>query len=133
MHYTNIINDDDDENNNEEDEKIYNLINELYEFRTLYNAALFNEWAIKGIHDVHKSWRHNDGKLCFDDDGGWFIVLAMLPDGNQISNHYPAKDFHLFRIPETDTAKFPFDGHTSSDVINRLKNFVKEVYISVYP
>lgn len=107
----------------------YHTFNELYEFRKVYNAALFNEWAkhypiknpdgtIAYTYDVHKSWRHHEGELCFG--GGWFIVVAILPTG-QISNHYEAKDWDLFKIPECEKAKHPFDGHTSNDVLERLK------------
>lgn len=103
----------------------YHTFEELYEFRKVYNAALFNEWAKQNnqytdlpLHDVHKSWKHNDGELCFG--GGWFIVVAVLPTG-QISNHYEAKDWDLFKVPEIEKAKYPFDGHTSSDVLNRFR------------
>lgn len=96
----------------------YHTFNELYEFRKVFNAALFNEWGSQKKYQVHKSWKHNDGELCFG--GGWFIVVAVLPDG-QISNHYEAKDWELFKIPSTETAAFTFDGHTSEDVLNRLK------------
>lgn len=122
----------------------YHTFDELYEFRKMYNAALFNEWA-KAVtyvptkvpieksvfgtefsvehvphykYDVHKSWKHYDGELCFG--GGWFIVVAMLPTG-QISNHYEARDWDLFKIPEAECAKYPFDGHTAQDVLERLK------------
>jgi hypothetical protein len=98
----------------------YHTFNELYEFRKAYNVALFNEWAAGGKCSVHKSWRHHDGELCFG--GGWFIVVAVLPNG-QISNHYEAKDWDLFAIPETERALFEFDGHTGSDVIARLKTY----------
>lgn len=103
---------------------------ELYTFRKVYNAVLFNEWGNqKGFDDginyhynipkynVHKSWRHHDGELCFG--GGWFIVVAMLPTG-QITNHYKEEDWELFQIPIFETALYEFDGHSSSDVINRL-------------
>lgn len=101
----------------------YHTFNELYEFRKVYNAVLFNTWNDSGYggtrqYDVHKSWRHHDGELCFG--GGWFIVVAMLPTG-QISNHYKAEDWDLFKIPEADKAKYPFDGHTPQNVIERLK------------
>jgi hypothetical protein len=98
----------------------YHTFNELYEFRKAYNAALFNEWASTGKCSVHKSWRHNDGELCFG--GGWFIVVAVLPQG-QISNHYEAKDWDLFKVAETDKALFEFDGHTGIDVIARLMSY----------
>lgn len=103
----------------------YHTFDELYEFRKVYNAALFNEWGdtYDGMFDpkynVHKSWKHHDGELCFG--GGWFIVVAVLPTG-QISNHYEAKDWDLFQIPEKEKALFPFDGHTPQDVLKRLKS-----------
>ena len=118
----------------------YHTFKELYNFRMVYNAALFNEWAKmiyfnlemkekqgfnidmdevqKSCYHVHKSWKHHDGELCFG--GGWFIVVAVLPTG-QISNHYEAKYWDLFKIPEAETALYPFDGHTSQDVLERLK------------
>ncbi|MDE1997975.1 MAG: DUF4406 domain-containing protein [Burkholderiales bacterium] len=101
----------------------YHTFNELYEFRKAYNAALFNEWASSGKCNVHKSWRHHDGELCFG--GGWFIVVAVLPDG-QISNHYEANDWDLFTVPESERALFEFDGHTGSDVISRLKLYTAQ-------
>lgn len=113
---------------------------ELYEFRKVYNAALFNEWGSQNIltdikfsengsfasgttevkYNVHKSWKHNDGEWCFGEEKKWFIVVAILPTG-QISNHYKAADWHLFKIPEAEKALFPFDGHTPQDVLERLK------------
>lgn len=115
----------------------YHSFKELYEFRKMYNAALFNEWASKhmnvldGIrrgldyshcpppkYQVHKSWKHHDGEACFG--GEWFIVCAMLPDG-QISNHYKAEDWELFRVPEEPKSLWKFDGHTGKDVLERLK------------
>ena len=107
----------------------YHTFKELYEFRKVYNAALFNEWGKynpiykNGVkYDVHKSWKHNDGELCFG--GGWFIVVAILPTG-QISNHYEGKDWDLFKIPEVEKAKYEFDGHTSADVLGRLNALSK--------
>lgn len=114
----------------------YHTFKELYDIRLAYNVALFNEWAsswlknkyyrdsgkliglIEPRYNVHKSWKHYDGELCFG--GGWFIVVAILPTG-QISNHYKAEDWDLFKIPETEKALFSFDGHSGEDVINRLK------------
>jgi hypothetical protein len=120
----------------------YHTFNELYEFRKLYNAALFNEWAIGYYeilkkrkdeissacnvifpkYNVHKSWKHHDGEPCFG--GGWFIVVAVLPTG-QISNHYKAEDWDLFKIPETEKALYEFDGHTPQDVVKRLNDLLK--------
>ena len=127
----------------------YHTYDELYEFRKMYNAVLFSEWAviyytvlkdyenidvktlhpeiqrflnnIKPKYNVHKSWRHNDGELCFG--GGWFIVSAMLPTG-LISNHYKAEDWDLFKIPEVEKALYEFDEHTPQDVLERLKSLI---------
>ena len=107
----------------------YHTFKELYEFRKVYNAALFNEWAKimqtwtkdgewVSKYNVHKSWRHFDGELCFG--GGWFIVSAMLPSG-LISNHYSKEHWDLFKIPEIEKALFEYDGHIGSDVLKRLK------------
>lgn len=96
----------------------YHTFAELYEFRKVYNAVLFNEWAKQGKYQVHKSEKHHDGELCFG--GGWFIVVALLPTG-QISNHYEMNCWALFQIPAKEKALFPFDGHSPSDVISRLK------------
>ena len=94
----------------------YHTFNELYEFRKVYNAALFNEWAHMGVHDVHKSKRHCDGEECFG--GGWFVVYAQLPAG-QISNHYELKDWDLFQCEERELGA-NWDGHTAQDVVDRL-------------
>jgi len=99
----------------------YHTFNELYRFRKLYNSALFNEWSALGKFSVHKSKRHHDGEECFG--GGWFIVVAVLP-GGQISNHYELSDWDLFRVPEFEKALFEFDGHSASDVADRLESLV---------
>lgn len=98
----------------------YHTFNELYEYRLLYNASMFNELAKQGLYDVHKSKRHSDGEECFG--GGWFIVQAQLPTG-QISNHYEMKDWDLFQIPEKEKANI-WDGHTPQDVAKRLREFL---------
>lgn len=101
----------------------YHTFDELYEFRKLYNACLFNEWAKQGKWDVHKSARHSDGEECFG--GGWFIVMAQTPSG-QVSNHYEMKDWNLFKCPIRETAN-KWDGHTPQDVMNTLKQ------VALYP
>ncbi len=94
----------------------YHTFKELYEFRLLYNAHLFNEWAKQGKNDVHKSYKHSDGELAFG--GGWFVVVAQLPSG-QITNHYENKDWDKFQVEEREVAT-EWDGHTPADVAKRL-------------
>jgi len=99
----------------------YHTFNELYEFRKVFNAVLFNQWADLDLYDIHKSKKHFDGEDCFG--GGWFIVMAQLPTG-QISNHYELKDWDLFRCEERERAN-EWDGHTAQDVLERLKKIIK--------
>lgn len=99
----------------------YHTFNELYEYRLLYNASMFNELAKQCLYDVHKSKKHSDGTIPFGDKN-WFIVQAELPTG-QISNHYEMKDWGLFNIPEKEKAN-PYDGHTPQDVTKRLREFL---------
>lgn len=98
----------------------YHTFNELYEFRKLYNALLFNEWAKSKKVEVYKSKKHYDGEVCFDQYH--FIVVAILPKG-QIANHYKLKDWDLFQIPEYEKSKYEYDNHTPKDVIYRLNSF----------
>lgn len=117
----------------------YHTFKELYDCRMVLNAAFFNllhrmdnpGMLCDRIYKVHKSWKHNDGEECFG--GGWFIVGALLPeependvgDRRQISFHYPAQDWDLFKIPELQRAAFKFDGHTTEDVVKRIEQFIK--------
>ncbi len=102
----------------------YHTFKELYEFREAYNAALFNEWAAQGKYDVHKSRKHYDGKSPFGKES-WFIVSAMLPTG-LITNHYRSSKWSLFKVPKVAKAKYPYDGHTAKDSIDRLNKFINE-------
>ncbi len=100
----------------------YHSFEELYEFRKLYNALLFNEWAKLGKYQVHKSFCHFDGGECFG--GGWFIVAAMLPSG-LITNHYRAADWDLFNVPSYRRSIFPYDDHTGKDSIDRMETLLQ--------
>lgn len=97
----------------------YHTIKELYEHRMYLNIALFHAWHNLGEKcgfKVIKSLFHNDGTMF---EGGYFVVMAITPQG-QISYHYNLKYWDKFKIEELDKA-FPYDGHTSNDVQERLK------------
>ena len=91
----------------------YHTMDELYEYRMLYNALAANAMPDRAV----KSWRHSDGELCFG--GGWFVVYLNLPTG-QVSNHYKAEHWELFRIPEAPSAP-EYDGHTPAIAADRLR------------
>lgn len=103
----------------------YHSIRELYRFRLLYNAGLFNEWAAASLYDVHKSRLHHDGEVPFGNPN-LFKVTAQLPTG-QISNHYAMKDWDLFWIPERERAA-EWDGTDSTVTADRLaKHLAKPI------
>ena len=98
----------------------YHTFEELYNFRKVFNALLFNEWALRGTYPVVKSRKYSDGTPCF---GGWFIiVVATLPSG-QISSHYKEEDWDLFSCQEVALPS-EYDGHTAQDVLMRLTNLL---------
>lgn len=101
----------------------YHSMDELYYYRMLYNALAFNTWAEEpwNYPQVSKSWKHSDGEDCFG--GGWFIVVAELPTG-QITNHYEAKHWDLFKIPEVEVAPY-YDGHTPEEAAERMKAYLE--------
>lgn len=94
----------------------YHTFDELYEYRMLYNAHAAHGWLAAGI-PVVKSWRHSDGEECFG--GGWFIVTTTLPSG-QVSNHYKAEHWGLFKVPEVELPP-EYDGHSPHDAARRLR------------
>ena len=66
-----------------------------------------------------------DGSIPFEnDERDWFIVVALLSDGRQISNHYPLEFWDYFKIPVYPKVKDEFDGHTIDDVFERLKELI---------
>ena len=97
----------------------YHTMDELYEYRMLYNAIAANEMIQHDHSNVVKSYRHSDGELCFG--GGWFIVVMTLPTG-QVSNHYEDKYWDLFQVPEDDRAP-EWDGHTPAEAAERLRRY----------
>ena len=90
----------------------YHTFNELYYQRLILFAALVRQHKDR----AWKSFRHEDGELCFG--GGWFIVGIDTPEGSY-TYHYENKHFDLFDCVELPTAKH-WDGHTEKDVTRLL-------------
>lgn len=111
----------------------YHTFNELYRYRMLYNAAFLNTYAqpqTKVMSDgnisiivpnVGKSWLHHDGQKPFG--GGWFIVWFTTPDGHTITNHYEAKYWDLFKIPEEKTGP-EWNGSTPQQEADYLEQWL---------
>ena len=90
----------------------YHTFNGLYYQRKVLFASLVNAYK----ENAWKSYRHEDGELCFG--GGWFIVGIETPEGNY-TYHYENKDFDLFDCKELPVAPH-WDGHTEGDVTRLL-------------
>ena len=100
----------------------YHTFDELYDHRITLYIALCKQINHQPYDDEDKFevWRsmvHSDGSN-YD---GWFLLGIGKRKGQQITYHIPNE-----RWDETDFAvvldKAPeFDGHTSQDVLNRIK------------
>lgn len=95
----------------------FHTFNALYHQRMVLFAALVKAYKDK----AWKSWKHEDGELCFG--GGWFIVGIDTPAGSY-TYHYEAKDWGRFECVALDVAKH-WDGHTDADVERLLSLNVK--------
>jgi len=103
----------------------YHTFDELYEHRIeLWIAVcrlqktVYGEFG--GVKDFRAVWRsklHSDG-TGFD---GWFI-LGIRPEARrQITYHLPISRWDDTDFAETLEIAPEWDGHTSDDVLNRLK------------
>lgn len=97
----------------------YHTFNGLYYQRMVLFAALVKAHKDK----AWKSWKHEDGELCFG--GGWFIVGIDTPEGSY-TYHYDKMYWNLFKCEELQTAKH-WDGHTEKDVTRLLSLDVRPV------
>lgn len=96
----------------------YHSFNELYEHR----CALF--CALMKSRPDNVSWvskAHNDGSSM----AGWFIAGMNLPTGT-VTYHLPESMWEIACLTSArvlDRAP-KWDGHTSADVVKRLKDWV---------
>jgi len=100
----------------------HHSLEELYDYRMLYNAHTFNEWARNRTYPVVKSRRHSDGELPFG-KANMFVVVATLPEG-QVANHYETDVWDLFQVPEVPLPP-EYDGHNAQMAAERLRDALK--------
>ena len=98
----------------------YHTYKELYHQRAILFATIVNQNKGKSW----KSWKHSDGKYCFDSNGEWFIVGIDTPEGSY-TYHYSKEYWDYFHCKELEYGK-EWDGHTEKDV-GRLLSLEQKV------
>lgn len=102
----------------------HHTFGELYEHRIALWMALCYAQATK-MDDggmscspiVWRSKRHSDGSAI----DGWFLLGINKEPGKQMTYHLPASQWGECEFAETLDKAPAFDGHTSADVLQRLK------------
>jgi len=106
----------------------FHTFGELYEHRiTLFIALcrIFDDSQTEDNHTtdtpfpVWKSKRHSDGELAFG--GDWFVLGIWYEKGKQITYHLPISKWDECEFAKELVTAPEFDGHTSDDVLKRLK------------
>lgn len=105
----------------------YHTFNELYEHRCMLAVGLANMatsefFVYSPFEQVFKAHKHHDG-TGYD---GWFLLCFITKKGEQISYHLPDKYWGRLMCPAHHRSPIPFDGHTSDDVLERLKQLFCE-------
>lgn len=95
----------------------YHTFDELYEHRiTLYITICRMLTYDSGI-DVWRTKIHSDGSVWEN----WFILGISEKKGEQITYHIPMSRWEDCDFAETLDKAHEYDGHTSDDVLTRLK------------
>lgn len=89
----------------------YHTFDELYAHR----CALFVRLCL--VMKEGAAWKHDL------DTPGWIILYLELPGDGQISYHVPVRFVQrLKRAGISEQPDYAWDGHDSSDVLNRLES-----------
>ena len=96
----------------------YHTFDELYEHRYFLFIQLARKVKEDNTRHVWRSIKHSDGTFYKD----WFIMGINKEAGEQISYHLPIRLWNDTMFAETLDKAPEFDGHTSNDVIDRLKS-----------
>jgi hypothetical protein len=95
----------------------YHTFDELYEHRFELYLAFAKLLAETETETIFRCKKHHDGSS-YD---GWFMLGIDTVAGNQITYHLPLRLWDRADFAEThERSPYPFDGHTSDDVLKRL-------------
>ena len=102
----------------------YHTFEELYEHRFVLFIALCKafwndpQYQVGQKAEIWRSKFHSDG-TSFD---GWFVLGIGAEKGKQITYHLPLSKWEETNFAFTWDRAPEFDGHTSDDVLERIKN-----------
>lgn len=97
----------------------YHTFSELYEHRIVLFIALCQKIS-KSYTTVWRSKRHSDGELCFG-TGTQFVLGIERQQSMQITYHIPIEKWEATNFADTLDKAPEWDGHTSDDVLERIK------------
>lgn len=98
----------------------YHTFGELYDHRHALYINMCKLLKREGTLDVWRSVKHSDGTVWKD----WFILGVNKDKGCQITYHLPISLWESTMWAETLDKAPDFDGHSSTDVLTRLKILV---------
>jgi len=98
----------------------YHTFDELYAhriglFRALCCFLHYN--VVNPTPYVWKAKKHHDGT----EFNGWFLAGIGSEPGKQITYHIPMQEWDTWPGEEFDQSPYGWDGHTSADVLERLR------------
>jgi hypothetical protein len=95
----------------------YHTFGELYNHRIALYIALCKSFYDAGSHFVWRSLKHSDGSVM----EGWFVMGINDESKKQITYHLPMSEWDNVSFAIDLPNAPPWDGHTSEDVLNRLR------------
>lgn len=98
----------------------FHTFGELYDHRiSLWIQVCSYAW-IDAKNFVWRSKNHSDGEPAFG--GTWFLLGIGKEKGEQMTYHLPIDRWDECEFADTLDKAPEFDGHTSDDVLERLKS-----------
>lgn len=96
----------------------FHTFDELYDHRITLFIALCKRIAdVNFDNPIWRSKLHSDGSS-YD---GWFVLGIYKEKGKQITYHLPISEWENTEFAETLEKAPEFDGHSSADVLTRIK------------
>jgi len=99
----------------------YHTFGELYEHRIALFISMLKQRTlllpVEQDSEIWKSKAHSDGSVW----DGWFILGLYKDRGKQITYHLPMSKWDETSFAEPLDKAPEWDGHTSNDVLERLK------------